>query len=363
MDEFKWAWVLFVAASVAVLVRIALWFLPAPAIRHADRVARAAEREEAAADAAEPETTETAAEAQPAVAEPEAELDEPAWPDDVPEAEESWPPLEPGGWADDGPDDGREPGPPPEDYHFRRTRWGMTPAEVREAEGLPALRETPQSLVYVTTTLELPCRLTYGFSRDALARAHLAFSDPDGRDIPPLSLAQAQRRFLFLREQLRRRYGEPVERSVQMPRDVSALQRRLQKQDELTEQYDAEIAEAEARLRRQRERLQTRYARWQRRDELIARGLAPYERDLRELKEWKQEALETAAQARRLIQENQAADARTPLVAVLSARWPFAREVQDIELRLDQRQRVPRLEIRYRAASPGLDLPGGMDEL
>ncbi len=42
MDEFKWAWVLFVAASVAVLVRVALWFLPAPAVRHADRVTRAA---------------------------------------------------------------------------------------------------------------------------------------------------------------------------------------------------------------------------------------------------------------------------------------------------------------------------------
>ena len=362
MDEFKWAWVLFVAASVAVLVRVALWFLPGPAIRHADRVARAAEQEEAGV-AAEPETAETAASELPDAAEPEAVLEDLAWPDDVPETEESWPPLDPGVWDDAAPDDGREPASPPEDYHFRRTRWGMTPAEVREAEGIPALRETPESLVYVTTTLELPCRLTYGFARDALTRAHLAFSDPDGRDIPPLSMAQAQRRFLFLREQLRRRYGEPVEHSVQVPRDVSALRRRLQKQDELTEQYDAEIAEAEARLRSQRERLQTRYARWQRRDELIARGLAPYERDLRDLKEWKQEALETAAQARRLIQENQAADARTPLVAVLSARWPFAREIQDIEMRLDQRRRVPRLEIRYRAARPGMDLPGGMDEL
>lgn len=359
MDEFKWAWVLFVAASVAVLVRVALWFLPAPAVRHADRVTRAAEREEAAAEA----PAEVPAEERADAAEPEAALEDLAWPDDMAEAEESWPPLDPDVWSDSAPDDGRDPAPPPEDYHFRRTRWGMTPAEVREAEGLPPLRETPQSLVFVTTTLELPCRLTYGFSRDALARAHLAFSDPDGRDIPPLSMAQAQRRFLFLREQLRRRYGEPVEHSVQMPRDVSALRRRLQKQDELTEQYDAEIAEAEARLRRQRERLQTRYARWQRRDELIARDLAPYERDLRDLKEWKQEALETAAQARRLIQENREADARAPLVAVLSARWPFAREVQDIELRLDQRHRVPRLEIRYRAAGPGMDLPGGMDEL
>ncbi len=80
------------------------------------------------------------------------------------------------------------------------------------------------------------------------------------------------------------------------------------------------------------------------------------------MKEWKQ-ALRRRPRPCRLIQENREADARAPLVAVLSARWPFAREVQDIELRLDQRHRVPRLEIRYRAAGPGMDLPGGMDEL
>ena len=75
MDEFKWAWVLFVAASVAVLVRVALWFLPGPAIRHADRVARAAEQEEAGV-AAEPETAETAAAELPDAAEPEAVLED-----------------------------------------------------------------------------------------------------------------------------------------------------------------------------------------------------------------------------------------------------------------------------------------------
>lgn len=359
MDWVKWTWVLFVAVSVAVLVRFVVWLLPAPAIQHATNVAAAVrgieESAESLAEAPMPEVPEL-----PGPRRPSASPATP-WPDDYPDASGLWEFMYAEVWPLPEAASAGEPE-LPEEFHLRRIRWGMTDAEVRAAESLSPLRENGQSLAYLTTTLDLPCLLTYFFAQDRLVRAHLSFSDPSGWHLPPLSLAQAQRRFLFLREQLRQRYGDPVIHTTHVPRDVTALQRRLQKQDELTQQYDAEIAEAEERLRQKRVWLTTRYARWQRQEELVARGLAPYERDLRDLKTWKQEALETAAQARQHIQKHQQADVQVPLVAVMAARWPFAREVQDIELRLDLRAQVPRLDIRYRAARPALDTLG-MDEL
>ena len=46
----------------------------------------------------------------------------------------------------------------------------------------------------------------------------------------------------------------------------------------------------------------------------------------------------------------------------MTARWPFARDLHDIELKLDFRSGAPRLDIRYEAAQ---GLPGvwRMDEL
>ncbi|MDY0145555.1 MAG: hypothetical protein RBS84_06125 [Kiritimatiellia bacterium] len=360
MDWVKWTWVLFVAASVAVLVRFVILLLPAPAIQHASDVTAAVRGIEESVDIPEASLVPEVPQALPRSKVPVATPDR-TWSDDFSSMSDLWESLYPEVWPLPEAATTREPE-LPEEFHFRRTRWGMTGTEVRAAEQIAPLRESAHSLAYITTTLDLPCVLTYFFAQNRLVRAHLAFSDPSGRNIPPLSVAQAQRRFLFLREQLRQRYGEPVTHTSKVPRDVTALQRRLQKQDELTRQYDAEIAEAETRLRQQRSWLEARYARWQRKNELVARGLAPYERDLRELKTWKQEALETAAQARRQIQEHQQADAQAPLVALMSARWPFAREVQDIELRLDLRAQAPRLDIRYRAARPALDALG-MDEL
>lgn len=359
MDWVKWTWVLFVAASVAVLVRFVILLLPAPAIQHATDVTAAVQGiEESAVNLVEPPVPEVPLKlSTPALS----TTPETMWSTTYPDASDLWESLYSEAWPLPETVTTRE-SEPPEEFHLRRTRWGMSGAEVRSAEQIAPLRESANSLDYLTTTLDLPCVLTYFFAQDRLVRAHLAFSDPSGRHIPPLSVAQAQRRFLFLREQLRYRYGKPVVHIRHVPRDVTALQQRVQKQAELTRQYDVEIAEAEARLRQQRSWLDTRYAGWQRKAELVARGLAPYERDLRELKTWKQEALETATQARRNIQEHQQADAQTPLVALMSARWPFAREVQDIELRLDLRAQAPRLDIRYRAARPALDALG-MDEL
>ncbi|NLB65173.1 MAG: hypothetical protein GX803_01715 [Lentisphaerae bacterium] len=348
MDDFNWKRILILAGAVGLLAYVGIVLVSAPVVEHADEVARTAETGEIAAllpvndqetlapDSASPESQ---PEAEPAFEPFWNLLDDEIWEDPPPEEPAHEDPATP-------------PLPTEDEYHFRRVRWGMSPDEVRAAEDASPAHAGSRALTYLTTTVELPCRLTYIFQWDALVRIHLAFSDPEGRDIPPLSLAQAQRRFLFLREQLRQRYGPPRERTITVPRDVTALQRRLDKQDELARQYDHEIAIAEERLQRRRETLHTRYERWQRRDELIARDLAPYERDLRDLKTWKKEALETAAHASRRIQENKAADQREPLVAIMFARWSNARDLQDIELRLDMRAQVPRLDIRYRAALP-----------
>lgn len=341
MNEMKWTWVLFVAASLAVLIRMAMWFLPSPAVRHAEQVESAVEQtaleETPLPIAPEPEAMRT----------PDEEPEDPFWTDD----DEPWEVAEPIEWVPPPPSPPpRDPGPPPEEFFFRRTRWGMTQADVRAAEAGDPVRENDRALLYVTTTLDMPSLLAYVFVQDYLLRARLSFSDPSGTWIPPLSVAQAQQRFLFLREQLRMRYGDPIQQTTHMPRDVSTLQLSARKQDELAQQYDQEIAVVQERIRRQRALLETRYERWRNRAELVARGLAPYERDLRDLQTWKKEALELAAQSRRNIQEQRQADASAPLIAVLSARWPHAREVHDIELRLDFRYGTPRLDIRYQAA-------------
>ena len=332
MDAMKWAWVLFVAASLALLVRLAMWFLPSPAVQHSEKVSEAVE------------ATSAAAPAEPVAAVPEAQ----AWPVEA-EERPDWPPPAP---AEVVPPEvpvmaPAEPPPPPEEFHFRRTRWGMTIEEVRASEPLDPLRENERGLMYATTTLELPCLLTYSFVQGRLIRARLSFSDPSGKDIPPLTVAQAQRRFLYLRAQLRSRYGDPIQKTIPLPRDVSNLHRSALKQDELAQQYDVEIAEAEKRLQKQRALLEVRFANWPNRAEMVARGLASTERDLRELRAWKQEAIELGAQSRQSIQQNRDADRSRPLIASMTARWPFARELHDIELKLDCRTTTPRLDIRY----------------
>lgn len=342
MDAMKWAWVLFVAASLALLVRLALWFLPSPAMEHREQVAQAVEATSAPAPA-EPATEAAAAQAWPVEAE-----ERPDWPPPAPvEVAAPVPPPAPA-----------EPAPPPEEFHFRRTRWGMTIEEVRASEPLDPLRENERGLMYATTTLDLPSLLTYSFVQGRLLRARLSFSDPTGQDIPPLTVAQAQRRFLYLRAQLKSRYGDPIQKTVTLPRDVSDLRRSALKHDELAQQYDVEIAEAEKRLQKQRALLEIRFQNWPNRAEMVARGLASYERDLRELREWKQEAIARGAQSRQSIQQTRDADRSSPLIATLTARWPFARELHDIELKLDCRTAAPRLDIRYEGMQ---GLPEGWD--
>ena len=334
MDEMKWAWVLFVAATLALLVRLSTWFLPAPGWRDA-KVKQATETAESAAVSSDMPVLVAEPAPEPA-SEP---VPEPPAPPETASAPEAVPPA--------------PAPPPPEEFHLRHVRWGMTPDEVRAAERNAPLRGSDAALTYAATTLEFPCLLTYAFRDGRLARVRMAFSDPTGTDIPPLSLAQAQRRFLYLRAQLRRRYGEPVQKTVARPRDAAQLERTALKQDELAKQYDVEIAETERRLKQERERLKDRFKRWPDAAEKIARGLAPYERDLRDLRNWKREALELAGQSRKGIQERRAADARAPLVAMRIARWSCAQEQHDVELTLDFRGRTPQLVVRYDATRGG----------
>ena len=344
MDEFKWMWVLFVAATLALLIRLAMWIFPAPGWR-SQRIA------DAEAATSTPVNEAAAAQAPTATVsgvETLAPVPAPSMPEPPPAPTVS-PRSEPEPTA-------HAPAPPPpEEYHLRQTRWGMTMDEVRASELSPPLRENESFLVYSIATLDMPCLLAYSFVQDRLVRAKMAFSDPSGRDIPPLSIAQAQRRFLYLREQLRARYGEPVQKTNYLSRDVTDLRRHAEKQEELARQYDIEISDAQQRIDKQRGILETRYAQWPNRNDMIGRGLASYERDLRELRTWKLEALDGADQSRRSIQEKKEADQAKPLLATMSARWFNARGLHDIELRLDCRQSIPRLDIRYE----GMPFPGG----
>lgn len=347
MNDMRWAWVLFVAASLAVLIRLTMWFLPPSVVKHSEQVTAAVE-ESALAPVVETSATVAV---------------EVTWPDE-PEKRPDWaPPLPPAPLVPiDLSPEPATPAPPQEEFHLRWTRWGMTIDEVRASEQGEPVRESTRGLKYATTTLDLPCLVTYSFVKGRLVRARLSFSDPSGQQIPPLSVAQAQRRFLYLREQLRSRYGESSQKIHPVPRDVSGLRRSIQKQDELAQQYDVEITEVTQRLQKQRALLEARYARWPNRNELVARGLAPYERDLRELQEWKQEALQSAEQSRQNIQKHRAADVATPLVAAMTASWPYARGLHDVELKLDFTANAPRLEILYEATQSFSDV-GQMDEL
>lgn len=67
-------------------------------------------------------------------------------------------------------------------FDFRQTRWGMTPAEVRKAEGTSPVREnvlspTRQTLTYMDIVGSLPCIVIYIFAYGQLARAKYLFEN------------------------------------------------------------------------------------------------------------------------------------------------------------------------------------------
>ena len=85
--------------------------------------------------------------------------------------------------------------------------------------------------------------------------------------------------------------------------------------------------------------------------------MVPLERDLDDLRGWKQEALEQLRLSQKSLEVQKLADVTHPQVGIRTARWKNAREVHDIELRLDFRGRSPRLDIFYRGLRvPAADL-------
>ena len=106
MDEMKWAWVLFVAATLALLIRLSTWFVPAPGWRDA-KVKQAAETAENA----------VVSQAMPEIA--EAPLPPPPEPLSVPPPEPP-PVAEPIRLEPEPPR--APPASPPEEYHLRRLR-------------------------------------------------------------------------------------------------------------------------------------------------------------------------------------------------------------------------------------------------
>lgn len=329
----KWAWFLLIAATLGLVLKLVFWLLPAPFWGHARSVADAAE---------EGLVMPTDAPAGRLPTEPAPTPERKDLPEDP---TNDWPPA-PMPMATPPP---APPPPPPEQYHFRKIRWGMIPAEVRHAEGLEPIYSSDNRLDFISTIQGLPCILSYYFLQGQLFRARLLFSDSTGMSIPPLSAAQAQQHFLFLRTQLQRRYGPPIEIDLTVPRDTTALQRAVLSREELVQQYDSAIAEAEERLIQERARLERRFERWQRRAEMIARGLESFQRDVAEMKQWKQDAMDQLTLAQRGIEQRRTEDRAQPLLAGQLARWPDARNLHNIELRLDYRQVPLRLELRYAA--------------
>ncbi len=254
--------------------------------------------------------------------------------------------------------------PPPieEEYDFRRIRWGMSKAEVQATEWGVLTGETPQSLTYSTTTMDYPCLLTYSFTGGRLMGARISFTDESDTHLPPLTPVRARSGYSYWREQLRVRYGDPVERVERFSRDASAERMRAQKREEDIQQYNNSIAETRERIAREKVRLERRYSGWQNSRTYVQRGLAPYERHLQDLQQWKTEAVEQMAESQQAVEALKKADAAQPLVAMMSAHWPAARERHDIRLRLDLRRTPPLLDIRYRAARPDWN-GSGVDEL
>jgi hypothetical protein len=257
-----------------------------------------------------------------------------------------------------------EPAPPPaeEEFHLRNIRWGMLKEEVRAAEQNAPLKETPTTLTYRTTTLDLPCLLVYAFVDGRLARARILFTDPNGQDLPPLSDDQARSVYSYLLEKLRNRYGRPVEQTEHQPRDVSTLHQQSRLREVDIRQYETSIAEARERLRREKERLERHFKGWRNADAYVAKGLAPLERDLKDLQKWKKEAQAQAATFHEGIRSARWEDMMSPLTVRRTARWPHARQWHDVELSVDYRYSPPLLDIRYRTVRP-LSGEDGMDEL
>ena len=256
-----------------------------------------------------------------------------------------------------------EPPAAPPAPHLRHIRWGMTPAEVRAAES-PAspLRTTATTLVYSTTTLDLPCLLSYTFRNGRLATARLQFSLPSTGDIPALSPVAAHAAYLWLRSQLAARYGDPTsETHATRPRDTTHLADRAARSREDADQYAATLETARRRLADRTAQLREKYRNWPEAAARIDRELASERRYVADLEAWIADTRAAEKTAQAAIDQSRRDDATSPLSARDTALWLSPALPHTVTLEADYTTLPSRLEIRYKTTLPLLSPDGTSD--
>ena len=255
------------------------------------------------------------------------------------------------------------PEPPPPAPHLRHIRWGMTPAEVRAAESPAApLRTTATTLVYSTTTLDLPCLLSYTFRNGRLATARLQFSLPSTGDIPALSPVAAHAAYLWLRSQLAARYGDPTsETHATRPRDTTHLADRAARSREDADQYAATLETARRRLADRTAQLREKYRNWPEAAARIDRELASERRYVADLEAWIADTRAAEKSAQTAIDQSRRDDATSPLSARDTALWLSPALPHTVTLEADYTTLPSRLEIRYKTTLPLLSPDGTSD--
>ena len=91
-----------------------------------------------------------------------------------------------------------------ETYDFRKTRWGMSQAEVMASETLELKERTKDMLGYETQLFRKDVMLVYAFVKDKLARARYLLSERHANDL--LYIKDYEQ----FTEALERKYGTPT---------------------------------------------------------------------------------------------------------------------------------------------------------
>lgn len=91
------------------------------------------------------------------------------------------------------------------EFHFRKTRWGMTREEVEKAEGKKSDIEQGDLIAYNVRVMDMECLLIYTFAEDRLVRSRYSFSNPHANE----NLYLEDR--LTALDKLKQKYGDPTE--------------------------------------------------------------------------------------------------------------------------------------------------------
>jgi hypothetical protein len=97
---------------------------------------------------------------------------------------------------------------------FRKSRWGMSPDEVKAAETADLLREGDGLIIYDGKVLGLDCAILYILVHDQLVRAKYVVTAEHSNKTAYLS------DFDSLKEMLTKKYGEPAQDNVYWKNDL-----------------------------------------------------------------------------------------------------------------------------------------------